>query len=90
MKDSLGREWQCGTLQLDFSMPERFELEYTEKDNSRKRPIMLHRTIYGSLERFIGILIEHLNGRFPVWLAPMQVRVLSFTDRNIDYAGKII
>jgi threonyl-tRNA synthetase len=90
LKDSLGREWQCGTIQLDFSMPERFELEYTDKDNTRKRPIMLHRTIMGSLERFIGILIEHLNGRFPTWLAPVQVRVLSFTDRNMDYAKKIV
>jgi threonyl-tRNA synthetase len=90
IKDSLGREWQCATLQLDFSMSERFELEYTDKDNSKKRPTMLHRTIYGSLERFIGILIEHLNGRFPIWLAPVQVRILSFTDRNIDYAKKII
>lgn len=90
LKDSLGREWQCGTIQLDFSMPERFELEYVDKDNTRKRPIMLHRTLMGSLERFIGILIEHLNGRFPVWLAPVQVRVLSFTDRNIDYAKKIV
>jgi threonyl-tRNA synthetase len=90
LKDSLGREWQCGTIQLDFSMPERFELEYMDKDNTRKRPIMLHRTVYGSLERFIGVLIEHLNGRFPTWLAPVQVRILSFTDRNLDYAKKII
>ncbi|MFZ1970635.1 MAG: threonine--tRNA ligase [Candidatus Nanoarchaeia archaeon] len=90
LKDSLGRTWQCGTIQLDFSMPERFELEYTDRDNSKKRPIMLHRTIYGSLERFIGILIEHLNGRLPTWLAPVQVRVLSFTDRNVEYAKKIV
>ena len=90
MKDSLGREWQGGTIQLDFSMPERFELEYIDKDNKRKRPIMLHRTVFGSFERFIGVLIEHLNGRFPTWLAPVQVRILSFTDRNIDYAKEII
>jgi threonyl-tRNA synthetase len=90
VKDSLGREWQCGTIQLDFSMPERFDLEYIDSDNKRKRPVMLHRTVYGSLERFIGILTEHYNGRFPTWLAPMQVRVLSFTDRNLDYAKKII
>jgi threonyl-tRNA synthetase len=90
IKDSLGREWQCATLQLDFAMPERFELEYTDKDNTKKRPIMLHRVVYGALERFIGILIEHYNGRFPTWLAPMQVRVLSFTDRNVDYAKKIV
>jgi len=90
IKDSQERTWQCATIQLDFSMPERFELEYTDKDNSRKRPIMLHNVIYGSLERFIGILLEHTNGRLPTWLAPIQVRVLSFTDRNIDYARKII
>lgn len=90
MKDSLGREWQGGTIQLDFSMPERFELEYMDKDNTRKRPIMLHRTVMGSLERFIGILTEHFNGRFPTWLAPVQIRVLSFTDRNRDYAQKIV
>jgi threonyl-tRNA synthetase len=90
LKDSLGREWQCATIQLDFSMPERFELEYIDKDNERKRPIMLHRTIYGSLERFIGILTEHFSGRFPTWLAPIQVRVLSFTDRSLDYAKKIV
>ncbi|MFH1801797.1 MAG: threonine--tRNA ligase [archaeon] len=87
--DSLGRNWQCATLQLDFAMPERFELEYTDKDNKKKRPVMLHRTIYGSLERFIGILIEHYKGRFPTWLAPVQVRVLNFTDRNKNYAEKI-
>jgi len=90
IKDSLGREWQCGTIQLDFSMPERFDLEYIDKDNKRKRPVMLHRTVFGSLERFIGILVEHFNGRFPTWLAPIQVRVLSFTDRNEKYARKII
>lgn len=86
VKDSLSREWQLGTIQLDFSMPERFDLEYIDKDNKRKRPVMLHRAIYGSLERFIGILIEHYNGRFPTWFAPKQVRVLSFTDKNIGYA----
>ncbi|MEK6757699.1 MAG: threonine--tRNA ligase, partial [Nanoarchaeota archaeon] len=90
VKDSLGRTWQCGTVQLDFAMPERFNLEYTENDNKRKRPVMIHRTIYGSLERFIGILIEHTRGRLPVWLAPTQVRVLSFTDRNENYAKEII
>ncbi|MEK6884653.1 MAG: His/Gly/Thr/Pro-type tRNA ligase C-terminal domain-containing protein, partial [Nanoarchaeota archaeon] len=82
--------WQLATIQLDFQMPERFELEYNDSDNKMKRPIMLHRVIYGSLERFIGILLEHTNGRLPLWLAPMQVRVLSFTDRNVDYADRII
>ncbi len=90
VKDSLGREWQCATLQLDFAMPERFNLEYMDKDNKRKRPVMLHRVIYGALERFIGILIEHYKGRFPTWLAPVQVRVLSFTDRNENHAKKIM
>jgi len=89
VKDSLGRTWQCATVQLDFSMPERFELEYTDKDNKKKTPVMIHRTIYGSLERFIAILLEHTNGRLPTWLSPIQVRVLSFTDRNISYAKKI-
>ncbi|HUW43498.1 MAG TPA: threonine--tRNA ligase [Bacillota bacterium] len=90
IKDSLGRTWQTATIQLDFAMPERFELEYTDKDNKKKRPILLHRTVYGSLERFIGILLEHTNGRLPTWLAPIQVRVLSFTDRNIKYGKKVI
>ncbi len=90
LKDSLGRKWQCGTIQVDFSMPERFGLEYNDKDNKRKRPVMIHRAIFGSLERFIGILLEHTNGRLPTWLAPIQVRVLSFTDRNKKYAEKVI
>ncbi|MFH1327017.1 MAG: threonine--tRNA ligase [archaeon] len=90
LKDSLSRTWQMGTIQLDFAMPERFALEYVDKDNKRKRPIMIHRTIYGSLERFIGILIEHYKGRFPTWLAPIQVRFLSFTDRNQKYGEEII
>jgi len=90
IKDSLGRTWQCGTIQVDFSMPERFEIEYIDKDNKRKRPVMIHRTVFGSLERFIGILLEHTNGRLPTWLAPIQIRVLSFTDRNEAYAKKII
>ncbi len=90
LKDSLGRTWQCGTIQLDFSMPERFDLEYVDSDNKKKRPVMLHRTFYGSLERFTGIILEHLNGRLPTWLAPNQVRVLSFTDRNETYGKKIV
>lgn len=89
IKDSLGRTWQTATIQLDFAMPERFELEYTDKDNKKKKPIMLHRTVYGSLERFIGILLEHTKGRLPTWLAPVQVRVLSFTERNKKAAEKI-
>jgi threonyl-tRNA synthetase len=90
LKDSLGRAWQCGTVQLDFSMPERFEIEYTDKNNEKKRPVMIHNAIYGSLERFLGILLEHTNGRLPTWLAPVQVRILSFTDRNLKYSEKIL
>lgn len=90
VKDSLEREWQCATIQLDFSMPERFELEYIDKDNKRKRPIMIHRTIYGALERFIGVLLEHYNGKLPTWLSPIQVRVLSFTNRNEKYSREIM
>jgi len=89
LKDSQGRTWQCGTIQLDFAMPERFELKYTGEDNKEYTPVMLHRTVFGSLERFIGILLEHLNGNLPLWLAPVQVRVLSFTDRNVKTAEKI-
>jgi len=89
MKDSQGREWQMGTMQLDFQLPQRFELKYTDKDGKEKTPVVIHRVIYGSLERFMGVLIEHLNGRFPTWLAPVQVKILNFTDRNTDYAKKI-
>jgi threonyl-tRNA synthetase len=89
IKDSLGRTWQCGTIQLDFAMPERFELEYTDNDNKMKRPVMLHRTVYGSLERFLAVLLEHLNGHLPVWLSPVQARILSFTDRNVEAAEKL-
>ena len=90
VKDSLGRTWQTGTIQLDMAMPERFDLEYTDKDNSKKRPIMLHRTILGSLERFLGVLIEDKNGRLPTWLSPVQVRILSFTDRNIEHSKEVV
>ncbi|MBD3252592.1 threonine--tRNA ligase, partial [Candidatus Pacearchaeota archaeon] len=82
VKDSLGREWQCATLQLDFSMPERFDLTFTDKNNKLKRPVMLHRTIYGALERFLGILLEHYGGHLPLWLSPIQIRIINFTDRN--------
>jgi len=90
IKDSLGRTWQLATIQLDFAMPERFDLEYTDKNNKKQKPIMIHRTIYGSLERFIGILLEHLNGNLPAWLSPIQVRVISFTDRNRKTCEKFI
>ncbi|MEK6840732.1 MAG: threonine--tRNA ligase [Nanoarchaeota archaeon] len=90
MEDSMGREWQMGTIQLDMQMPLRFGLKYIGKDNKEKTPIVIHRVIYGSLERFIAILLEHTNGRLPAWLAPTQVRILSFTDRNGPYARKIV
>ncbi len=90
IKDSLGRTWQTSTIQLDFALPERFQLEYTDKDDKKKRPIMLHRVIYGSLERFLGVLLEDKNGRLPTWLAPMQVKLLSFTDRNKKYGEKVL
>ena len=89
LQDSIGRTWQCGTIQLDFQMPQRFELEYTGEDGAKHRPIMIHRAIFGSIERFIGILIEHYAGKFPVWLAPDQVKVLSITDRTKDYAESV-
>jgi len=89
-RDSQGRTWQLSTIQLDFQMPERFELEYTNKEGKKKRPIMLHRVIYGSLERFIGVLMESTNGNLPVWLSPIQARILSFTDRNQKKAEKIL
>ena len=90
LKDALGRTWQCGTIQLDFQLPQRFELEYTGEDGNKHRPIMIHRVIYGSIDRFIGILIEHFAGAFPLWLAPEQVRVLSLTERNNEYASHIL
>jgi len=89
IKDSLNRTWQCATIQLDFSMPERFDLEYVGEDNKKHRPVMIHRVIYGTLERFIGVLLEHTNGNLPVWLSPIQVRILSLTDRNIKICKEI-
>ena len=90
IKDCLGRDWQCGTIQLDFQMPERFDLTYIGEDGEKHRPVMLHRVIFGSIERFIGILIEHYAGAFPTWLAPVQVKVLNITDKQSDYAEKIV
>ncbi len=86
LEDSIGRTWQCGTIQLDFQLPQRFELEYVGEDGQKHRPIMIHRVVFGSIERFIGILIEHFAGKFPVWLAPEQVKVLPVTDRAAEYA----
>ncbi len=89
LEDSIGRTWQCGTIQLDMQMPERFELEYTAADGSKKRPIMIHRVCFGSIERFIGILIEHFAGQFPTWLSPVQVKVLPISEKFADYANKV-
>ena len=89
LEDSLGRTWQCGTVQLDFQMPQNFDLEYVDHDGTKKRPIMLHRVCFGSVERFIGILIEHYAGKFPVWLAPMQVKVLCVSEKSRDYAHQV-
>jgi threonyl-tRNA synthetase len=89
LMDCLGRSWQCATLQLDFQMPERFELEYTGPDGDKHRPVMIHRTVLGSLERFIAILTEHYAGAFPLWLAPVQVVVMPITDRAQDYAQSV-
>jgi threonyl-tRNA synthetase len=90
LKDALGREWQCGTIQVDPNMPERLDAEYVAEDGGRHRPIMLHRAIVGSLERFIGILIEEHAGALPVWLAPVQVSVLNITDGQADYVESVV
>jgi threonyl-tRNA synthetase len=89
LKDALGRRWQCATIQLDFALPERFDLHYTDKDGMRKRPVMLHRVILGAMERFIGVLIEHFAGRFPLWLSPVQVLILTITDSQDAYAKEL-
>lgn len=89
LQDSIGRTWQCGTIQLDFQLPQRFEAEYIGADGEKHRPIMIHRVVFGSIERFIGILIEHFAGKFPLWLSPVQVKVLSISDKYNDYANKI-
>jgi threonyl-tRNA synthetase len=89
LKDALGRSWQCATIQADFAMPERFDLTYVGSDGERHRPVMLHRVILGALERFIGVLIEHYAGAFPVWLAPVQAILLTVTDRHIPYGERV-
>ena len=90
MTDSLGRSWQLGTVQLDYNLPERFDLTYTGADNAEHRPVMIHRALFGSFERFIGILIEHYAGEFPLWLAPLQALVLPVADRHLEYAGEVV
>jgi len=89
LKDCLGRTFQCGTIQLDFAQPDNFDLTYTNAHGQKKRPIMIHRTIYGSMERFIGLLIEHFAGAFPVWLSPIQVQIIPITDDQLNYSKKV-
>jgi threonyl-tRNA synthetase len=89
LKDAIGRKWQCATIQCDFALPERFELTYMDSDGKRKRPVMLHRVVLGAMERFIGVLIEHFGGKFPVWLAPVQVVIMNITDDQEPYVRNI-
>jgi threonyl-tRNA synthetase len=89
IRDALNRTWQCGTIQLDMALPEKFNLEYTDHEGGRPRPVMLHRAILGSVERFFGILIEHFSGRFPLWISPLQVRLLTVADRHQPYADAL-
>ena len=89
IKDAIGRTWQCGTIQLDMNLPERFDITYVGEDNQKHRPVMIHRVIYGSMERFIGILIEHYAGKFPVWLAPIQVKLLTIADKHVDFVKAV-
>jgi threonyl-tRNA synthetase len=90
VRDVIGRKWQLGTVQLDYVLPERFQIQYTGADNRPHRPVMIHRAPFGSMERFMGILIEHFGGSFPLWLAPVQVAVLPISDKFNDYAGQVI
>ena len=89
LEDAIGKTWQCGTIQLDFQMPERFDITYVDRDNEKKRPVMIHRAILGSMERFMGSLIEHYAGKFPLWLAPLQVKMLPISDKYVDYAKSV-
>jgi len=89
VRDAIGRTWQLGTVQIDYNLPERFELEYTGSDNAKHRPVMIHRAPFGSMERFVAILIEHCAGKFPLWLTPEQARVLALSDKYNDYAEEV-
>ena len=89
LTDSIGRTWQCGTIQLDFQLPQRFEAEYVGEDGEKHRPIMIHRVVFGSIERFIGILIEHYEGKFPLWLSPVQMRVMNVSEKSEAYAEEV-
>ena len=90
IQDSLGRTWQCGTIQLDYQLPGRFDLEFVGADGEKHRPIMIHRVVFGSIERFIGVITEHFAGAFPTWLSPVQVKVLTITNRTDDYANDVV
>jgi threonyl-tRNA synthetase len=89
MKDSLGRDWQTGTIQLDFQLPQRFNLKYTAADGSEKTPVVVHRVIYGSLERFLGILVEHTSGKLPLWISPVQAMILPISEKHLEYAAEV-
>ena len=89
VKDALGRNWQCGTIQLDMNLPERFDLYYEGPDGKKHRPVMIHRVVYGAIERFMGIIIEHYAGKFPVWLSPTQVVILTVSDKHKKYANQL-
>ena len=89
LEDAIGRTWQCGTIQLDFQMPINFDLTYIDENGEKKRPVMLHRALFGSIERFLGILIEQFIGKFPLWLAPVQVKILSISEKFNDYAKSV-
>ena len=89
VKDAIGRKWQLGTIQVDYNLPERFDLEYTGADNLKHRPVMIHRAPFGSMERFVAVLIEHTGGKFPLWLAPDQVVVMPISEKFNDYAQKL-
>lgn len=89
IRDAIGRTWQCGTIQLDFSMPARFELEYVGQDGARHTPVMIHRACFGSVERFMGVLVEHFAGSFPLWLSPMQVQVIPISEKFMGYAREV-
>jgi threonyl-tRNA synthetase len=90
LKDCIGRTWQCGTIQLDFQLPERFDLNYVGADGEKHRPVMIHRVVFGSIERFLGILIEHYAGAFPTWIAPVQVRVMNISENQVEYTNRIV
>jgi threonyl-tRNA synthetase len=90
VKDAIGRKWQLGTIQVDYNLPERFELEYTGSDNMKHRPVMIHRAPFGSLERFVAVLIEHCAGKFPLWLTPEQIAILPISEKYNDYAKKVL